>query len=87
MQFIRLLIFGLLALTVVYVCVSLYSRSVRREKLEERWDAAPEGDAVDREAYIARGMEEYERSLRKRLILLVYVVPVVTVASIIYLIN
>ena len=35
MSFVRLVVFGFLALSVIYLCVSLYSRSIRREKLEE----------------------------------------------------
>ena len=37
MGFVRLLVFGFLALSVVYLSISVYSRSVRREKLEDAW--------------------------------------------------
>ena len=87
---IRLLVFGFIALSVVYVLVSLYSRSVRREKLEKSWDTDParEGAATaDRDAYIAEGMQAYESGLRKRLIWLVYVLPAVAMALIIYFVN
>ncbi len=89
MNFLRLVLFGYLALTVVYICVSLYSRSVRREKLEDRWtEAHPgSGDMVARKAYVEQGMAQYHSSLRKRLILLVYVVPTVVVGVIMYMIN
>ena len=64
---------GLLAfvvLTVVYLVVSIYSRSMRREKLEKAWDSDParEGAAKDeRDAYIRSGMEAYRHSLRRKL--------------------
>ena len=87
MQFLRLVVFGFLALTVVYVCVSLYSRSVRLEKLEKQWDADPQGDAAARRAFLDRGMAEYRSSLRRQLILLVYVVPAVVIGVIMYMIN
>ncbi|SLN36143.1 hypothetical protein [Roseisalinus antarcticus] len=87
MQFVRLVGFGFVIMTVVYLCVSLYSRSVRREKLEDRWDADPQGDAGARRQFIENGMAEYESSLRKRLILLVYVVPAAVISTIIYIIN
>lgn len=89
MRFVRLVLFGFLAMSVVYLCVSLYSRSVRREKLEDEWDEAnPGSDDMDaRQAYVANGMTIYEGSLRKKLILLVYVVPTLAVAVIMYLIN
>lgn len=82
---VQLLVVGFLALSVVYVCVSLYSRSVRRERLERQWDAA-QGPG-ERGAFVAQGMAAYERSLRRRLIWLVYVIPMVAVAVIVYLLN
>ncbi|KAA0910261.1 hypothetical protein [Aquicoccus porphyridii] len=86
---IRLVIFGFLALSVIYVVVSIYSRSVRREKLEQSWDADhPDGgDESARNAYIEDGMRAYETGLRRKLILLVYIVPTVAAAVLIYMIN
>lgn len=86
MAFVRLIVFGFIVLSIVYVCVSLYSRSVRREKLEEDWAKNPRPD-MTREEFIAEGMADYHASLRKRLLLLIYVVPTVAVGVIIYLIN
>ena len=37
---VRLSVIGLGVLTVIYVCLSWYSKSVRREKLEQEYDAA-----------------------------------------------
>ena len=34
----RLMFFGFIALTIIYVCLSLYSRSVRRGKLKVWWE-------------------------------------------------
>ncbi|SPF79464.1 hypothetical protein [Pseudoprimorskyibacter insulae] len=81
----RLLIMALIALTVVYVSVSLYSRAVRRGKLSRAWDE--EGLSGDRDTYIREGLEEYDRSLRRKLILGVYIVPLALVALIVYLTN
>lgn len=89
MAFLKLVIVGAIALTVIYFSIALYSRSVRREKLEKHWDAdPPEGaDAEARRAYIEQGMEDYYHGFRRKLILLVYVVPTVAVAIILYVIN
>ncbi len=89
MGFIRLIVAGFLVLTLIFVCVSLYSRSVRRERLEKEWDAnRPEGaDDARRSAYVESGMAEYFSGFRRRLVLLVYVVPAVAVAIIIYITN
>lgn len=89
MSFVRLVVFGGLVLAVIYLCVSLYSRSIRREKLENQWDANPPEDATPdmRASFIANGMAVYESGLRKKLILLIFVIPPLVVASIIYFIN
>jgi hypothetical protein len=89
MGFVRLVVFGFLALSVVYVCIAIYSRSVRREKLEKRWAAEhPDGgDSAARDTYIADGMRAYHASFRPKLIALVYVVPTVVVGAILYFTN
>lgn len=85
----RLMIVGFIIMSVFYVLISIYSRSVRREKLEESWkEENPEGDDIHaRNAYIESGMREYEGSLRKKLIWLVYVIPTIVVCLLIYLTN
>ncbi|WP_296419997.1 hypothetical protein [Pseudooctadecabacter sp.] len=86
MGFVRLVLGGFVILGVIYICVTLYSRSVRREKLENWWDEAPV-DGMTREAYIADGMAKYEAGLRKKLIWLIFVIPPIVVGTIIYFIN
>lgn len=81
----RLFVFGFVGLTVVYWLVSIYSRSVRREKLEKRFDAG--GVEGDRDTYIETGMADYEKGLRKRLIWLVYIIPMVAMGLTIYFVN
>jgi len=81
----RLLIFGLIFLTAVYFGLSWYFRSERRRRMEQDWEAA--GRPGSRDAYVEAGMEQYQQSLRRRLIWLVYVVPVTAVIVIIYITN
>lgn len=81
----RLMLISFVVLTIVYVCLSLYSRAVRRDKLEAEWDE--EGMTGDRDAFIRQGLEDYDGSLRRKLILGVYVVPFSLMALIIYLTN
>jgi hypothetical protein len=81
----RLLVVGFVLMTAAYWLISVYSRSVRREKLEKRFD---EGDVGgDRDAYIQAGMAAYDKGLRKKLIWLVYVVPTGVVLALIYILN
>ena len=82
---IRLILMALVFLTVIYFLVSIYSRSVRRERLEKRFDAG--GVEGDRDAYIADGMQHYERGLRKRLIWLVIILPLMAMAVTVYFVN
>ncbi len=81
----RLFAMTLILLTVVYFLVSIYSRSVRREKLEKRW--LSEGLEGDRDAWIEAGMKAYDKGLKKRLLWLIYIVPVVAFWVIIYAVN
>ena len=85
MGIIRSAVIGIVLLTVVYLIVAMYSRSVRREKLENKFDT---GDVQgDRDAYITDGMQAYEKGLKRRLIWLVYIVPAVIVITTVYLVN
>ncbi len=86
----RAAFFGLIGLTILYFLVSIYSRSVRRERLEKAWDGDPanEGAAPGaRDAHMETGMEAYRRSLRRRLLLLIFVVPIILVGVTIYVVN
>ncbi len=85
----RLALIGFVALSVVYALLSVYSASVRREKLERHWDAAPPPGAgrAERTAFIEDGMRVYRHGLRRKLILLVYVVPVLLACVVVYSLN
>ena len=80
----RLVIVGFVVLTIIYICLSLYSRFVRRRKLVAEWEETRQGD---RDAFVDEGLQDYDGSLRRKLILGVYVVPTLLVAVIIYLTN
>lgn len=89
MGFIKLVVFGFIGLSIIYWSVSIYSRSVRKERLEDKFDAEnPDGGAPGaRKAFIAEGLRAYDSSIRPKLIGLVYVVPTVVIGAIIYTIN
>jgi hypothetical protein len=81
----RLFVMALIAMTVVYFVVGLYSRSVRREKLEKRWVA--DDMQGDRDLWIEEGMKAYDRGLKKRLLWLIYIIPIAAFWIIIYFVN
>lgn len=89
MTFIRLLVFGLIGLSVIYFSIALYARSLRKERLEADFDARHSGggDATARKAFIAEGLAAHERALRPKLIGLIYVLPVVAMGITIFVIN
>jgi len=82
---VRLIVVGFLVLTVIYFSLSYYARAVRRDKLRRKWDEKIRQG--DREAFVQRGLQIYDRSLRRKLLWGVYVVPVVTIVVVIYLVN
>ena len=81
----RLLVIGFLVLSVVYICLSFYSRAVRKDKLRREWDE--EIRQGDRDAFVEAGLREYDQSLRRKLILGVYIVPLTLMSAIIYFTN
>ena len=87
---VRLAFFLYLGLTVAYFLTAIYSRSVRREKLEKEWDTDPANEGLpqaDRVAFIEAGMIDYETGLKKRLLWLIYVIPTIGFAATIYYVN
>ncbi|AZV76553.1 hypothetical protein EBB79_00690 [Parasedimentitalea marina] len=81
----RLLFILLIVLTVVYVLVSLYSRAVRKSKLRRHWKQ--KGLTVDRDEYVQRGLKKYDGSIRRKLILLVYIIPLGAIGLLVYVMN
>lgn len=83
--FLRLVVFGFIALSVIYLWVSWQSRAAQRRKLRAEWDE--QGLTGDQDDFVAAGMQVYERSLRHKLIVLIYIIPVIVIGAIIYLTN
>lgn len=87
---IRLFLVMFVVQLVFYVLLRIYVRSLRLERLENRWDARhPDkaGDTPARRAFIARSMVGFERSLKARLTALVFVLPTLAVLAIVIAVN
>lgn len=82
---VRLMVIGFIVLSVIYICLSLYSRAVRKGKLRAEWHEGSQEQPL--EAFLEEGLQEYDKSLRRKLILSVYVIPVILVSGVIYLTN
>ena len=90
MGWLRLAFFMYIGLTIIYFVTGIYSRSVRREKLEKEWDTDPAREGVsteERRAFIEAGMIHYDKGLKKQLLWLIYVVPTLGFLATIYFIN
>lgn len=81
----RFLVVMLIAQTIVYLCILAFARAQRRARLAEEW-AAQDVDR-DEAAFVARGMEAYEASLRRRMLYGIYVVPLALVMVLVYVTN
>jgi len=62
-------------LTAIYVALNWYMRWDRTRRLEAEHSSG-EGGALTREDYVARGLADYDRSWEKKLLLGVYVAPI-----------
>jgi hypothetical protein len=90
MGWLRLAFFMYVGLTIIYFVTSIYSRSVRREKLEKEWDTDPAKEGVpiaERTAFIETGMQAYDKGLKRRMLWLIYIIPTVGFLTTIYFVN
>lgn len=90
MGWLRLAFFMYVGLTIIYFVTGIYSRSIRREKLEKEWDGDPLNETLpksDRADFIEAGMQDYDKGLKKRLLWLIYIVPTIAFVAVIYFVN
>lgn len=83
--FLRFLVIGLVLLTGLYLLLGIYVRSLTRERLEDEWEE--EGSIGDRDTYVEEGMRAWHRSFRPKLLLLVYILPLIVFSAIFYITN
>ena len=76
-----------LILTIAYVALAAWSRLRERMRLADEYETQIRLKKVveDKDVFIARGMKAYDRSLRPKLILGVYVIPGALATLLIYL--
>ena len=85
--FLRLAVLAAIGLSAAYWLMATYMRSLRREALEKEWDAVAGAGLPPRETHVETGLAAYETSLRRKLIWLVVVVPLVLFGLVLYLMN
>ncbi len=85
---VRLVVVGLIVLTVVHLSVAWFLRSTRRERLEREWDAAnPGGTPEARKAAVEEGVAAFRESLVYRALWLIYVLPATFVVVVLAVTN
>ncbi|MAC79445.1 MAG: hypothetical protein CML66_15445 [Rhodobacteraceae bacterium] len=81
----RMLIPLLIVLSIAYAVLSLRARARARDRLEQEWDE--QGRTGDRDAFIEEGLEDYSGSFRRKMLLAIYVVPLLLIGLMVYLTN
>lgn len=81
----RLMFVAFIVMLVVYFVLSWWSRAVRRDKLAAEWEE--EVQSGDKEAFIQKGLVEYDGSLRRKLIVGVFIVPYLVIGVLVYIVN
>lgn len=83
--FIKFFFIGFIGLTVLYLLLTVYVRSLIRERLENDW--REKGSIGTRDDYVQKGLDDYARSIRPKLLLGVYIFPLITFCVIFYMTN
>ncbi|SNY98847.1 hypothetical protein SAMN04488142_3480 [Halomonas sp. hl-4] len=85
LPFMRLVLTFVVTLFILYNSLAAYMRCSQRLALQKRWKR--EAPLLSRNAFIRQGLQQYDRSLRRKLIHLVYVTPPSAVLLILYVTN
>lgn len=80
---VRNIVLILFVLTIIYLVLSSVSRMRQRQKLRIDYDA--EHAETPEEEFIAKGMQKYERSLKPKLFIGVYLFPLAVIILLGYL--
>ncbi len=70
-------------LSVVYIALTIMGRIKQKEKLKVEYDATT--TELSKSDFIDRGMEAYNKSLRAKLVLGVYIVPLMIFGILVFL--
>ena len=73
----------LIVLTITYAIVSYNLRQKHRDKLTDEYDTS--GTSDDKNEFVAKGMMNYRRSYRPKLILGIFLLPILVLIVLLYL--
>lgn len=90
MKFVRLAALVIALEAFLYVILSVYLRSLERERLEKAWDEVNPGrggDSPARREFVERRMAVFHKTLRAQLVTLAVLLPMVAISVIVYFVN
>ncbi|MFQ5438216.1 MAG: hypothetical protein ACE5DK_05205 [Paracoccaceae bacterium] len=81
----RVVVVVFVLLAIIYLWLARRQHRRERRRLNKEFDAG--GIEGTRDEYVARGMEAFDHSLRHRLILGVFILPLIAIGVIVYVMN
>lgn len=81
-----LIVFLIAVMTGVYIALSIFLRKRRQRQLEAE-HAAGKGGGLNREDYVGRGLQRYDRTVPRVLIVVVLALPALVFVALVWLAN
>ncbi len=88
LPWLRNIILIFLVLSLIYAVLRFTSRYTRRQKLISEYEAGPKEASqkdTSQEVYVAAGLKKYDKSLRPKLFVFVFLIPIMIMGVLIYL--
>jgi len=80
---VRNIIVIIFILSVIYVLLSTSGRLRQRKRLNSEFKAKK--IEIPKEDFIAKGMTKYDRSMRPKLFLFIFIIPIIVIGTLIFL--
>lgn len=84
---VRNIIFIVFILSAIYVLLSTSGRLRQRKRLNTQYKAQSleTKNKANKDEFITQGMVKYDRSMRPKLFLFVFIIPIIVIGTLIYL--
>jgi len=80
---VRNIIFIVFILSTIYVLLSTSGRMRQRKQLNSEYKAS--NFEANKDEFITKGMVKYDRSMRPKLFLFVFIIPIIVIGTLIFL--
>jgi len=80
---VRNIVFIVLILSVIYVLLSTSGRLRQRKRLNSEFKASK--SETNKDEFMTTGMVKYDRSMRPKLFLFVFIIPIIIIGTLIFL--